>query len=121
MAGDDDDYDDEIRLPENEPVEWEPREWERLRASRRFAAYVKLALKARDRVRNNLRARFEEAEFLRNLANDHPDLWEYHEDRIWKIIEWIRGGAIVPKEARLTDKQRGQRSAAIARQRGRHG
>ena len=123
MAGDDDDYDDDIQLPP-EPdwgYEWDPLEFEDLRASRRFAAYAKIALRAATRVHNNLRSRFDEAEALRQLAVDHPDLLEYHEDRVWKLIDWIRGGATVPKPAKLTPQQRGQRAAALARQRGTDG
>jgi len=116
------DYDDEIHLPEPEPTAWDPLEWEDLRASRRFSAYVKIALRAAKRIKwSEPHTSHEEADFLYTLAQAHPDLWEYHEEQIWNLIRWIRDGASQPKPARLTLEQRVLRRAAIQRQRGRHG
>lgn len=115
----DDDYDDEIRL-EPEPTTWDPLEWEDLRASRRFAAFVKLARRARQRADYQPTERPNEVDWLTELANRHPDLWEYHEDRIWFLIDLLRLGR-EPKPAKLTKWAHKRRAAAIERQRARRG
>lgn len=116
----DDDYDDEVHIPEP-PYEWDPLEWEDLRASRRFAAFMKLALRAAKRVRWTPAEHHNEADWLYELAQAHPDLWERHEDAIWRTISWLRQGAPTPKPARLVEPAIGDRAEAIAIQRAKRG
>lgn len=112
----DNDYDDSIPESPDWGYQWDPLEWEDLRASRRFAAFVRLAQKAARRLHNlskpNPIISHDEADWLYEVAQSHPDLWERHEDAVWRLIAWLRAGAPKPKFAKLSGKQLSARHAA---------
>jgi hypothetical protein len=93
----------------------------RLWLSRRFTAYGRLVLRAANRVRRYAVERFNEADGLQAIADDHPDLWEHYPEQIERLIMWVRDGAPKPRAAKLSPEQRALRAAAVARQRARHG